>query len=184
MKVLLKEDVDNLGSVGDEVSVRDGYGRNFLVPRGKAVFATPKNRKAFGHQKAIVQRKVKKLKLEAETLAEQIRKVPLTVVKKVGEQGKLFGAVTSQDIYQMLKEKGIEVDRRKILLQDPIKTPGDHKVAIKLHGEVTVSVVVSVVKEEAPAEAPSQEGKNTEATADAQQPQEGKKRKKKEAPAS
>jgi len=105
MKVLLKEDVIKLGSCGDEVEVKDGYGRNFLIPTGKAIMATPKNLKQFKHQKSIVQSKSKKLKGEAQTVAEAIAKATLTVTKKVGDQGKLFGAVTSQELADLMDAK-------------------------------------------------------------------------------
>ena len=148
MKLLLKEDVENLGNCGDEVEVRDGYGRNFLIPQGKALHATPKNVKQFAHQKSIVQRKTKKLKGEADAFAEEIAKVQCTVKKKIGEQGKLFGSVTVQNIHDLLHENGIEIDRRKIMMGDPIKTLGDFKIPVKLHPEVTAEINLSVVAEE------------------------------------
>ena len=110
MKVLLKEDVFKLGSVGDEVEVKDGYGRNFLIPTGKALLATPKNLKQFRHQKSIVDHKVKKFKGVAQTVADQLAKLSLSVKKKVGEQGKLFGAVTSQEIADLVAANGVEID--------------------------------------------------------------------------
>jgi len=148
MKVLLKEDVPKLGSVGDEVEVKDGYGRNFLIPTGKALLATPKSLKQFRHQKSIVEHKVKKFKGIAQGVADQMAKLSLSVKKKVGEQGKLFGAVTSQEIAELVSAQGIEIDRRKIQLQEPIKSLGEFKVPVKLHPEVTAELTLTVTGEE------------------------------------
>ncbi len=147
MRILLTEDIEKLGTVGDEVTVKDGYGRNFLIPQGKAILATPKNLKQFNHQKSIVQRKLKKLQGDAQTIADQIGSIALSVKKKVGDQGKLFGSVTSQEIGDLLKGKGIEIDRRKIQLSEPIKTLGDFKVPIKLHPEVIAEINLNVAAE-------------------------------------
>ena len=148
MRILLMEDMDKLGTCGDEVVVKDGYARNFLIPQGKAIHATPNNVKQFNHQKNIVQRRLKKLQGEAQTVADQIAAISLTVTKKVGDQGKLFGSVTSQEIAGMLKDKGVGVDRRKINLGDPIKALGDFKIEVKLHPQVTAEIKLSVVAEE------------------------------------
>jgi large subunit ribosomal protein L9 len=150
MKLLLKEDVEGLGFCGDEVSVRDGYGRNYLVPQGKAILATPKNLKQFNHQKMIVAGKVKKIVNSATALAEQIAKVTCTIKKKVGEQGKLFGSVTNQEIAEFLRKNGIEVDKRKIHPAEPIRTLGDFVVPLKLHTEVIAEIKVSVVPDKVP----------------------------------
>jgi large subunit ribosomal protein L9 len=152
MKVLLKEDIPKLGSVGDEVEVKDGYGRNFLIPTGKALVATPKNLKQFRHQKSIVDHKVRKLKGEAETVSEKLAKLSLSVTKKVGEQGKLFGSVTSQEIAELISAKGVDIDRRKIQLSEPIKSLGEFKVPVKLHPEIIAEVSLTVSGDE-PAEA-------------------------------
>ncbi len=148
MKVLLKEDVIKLGSVGDEVEVKDGYGRNFLIPTGKALLATPKNLKQFRHQKSLVDHKVKKFKGVAQALADQLAKLSLSVKKKVGEQGKLFGSVTTQEIGDLVAANGVEIDRRKIQLSEPIKALGEFKVPIKLHPEVTAEITLTVTAEE------------------------------------
>ena len=150
MKLLLKEDVEGLGFCGDEVSVRDGYGRNFLVPQGKAILATPKNLKQFNHQKMIVQGKVKKIINSASALAEEIGKVTCTIKKKVGEQGKLYGSVTTQEIAEVLRKNGIEIDKRKIHPAEPIRSLGDFQIPIKLHTEVTAEIKVSVVPDKEP----------------------------------
>ena len=153
MKVLLKEDVPKLGSVGDEVTVKDGYGRNFLIPTGKALLATPKNLKQFRHQKSIVDHKVKKFRGVAQDLADQITKLSLSVKKKVGEQGKLFGAVTSQEIAELVSAQGVEIDRRKIQLGEPIKSLGEFKIPVKLHPQVIAEITLTVSGEE-PVETP------------------------------
>ena len=144
MKLLLKEDVDGLGFCGDEVEVKDGYGRNFLIPKGKALLATPNNLKAFNHQKRIVQAKVKKVTSIAQGIADEISKATLQTKKKMGEGGKMFGSVTAQEISDLLKAKGIEVDRRKIQIQEPIKKAGEFTVPVKLHPEVTGQIKLIV----------------------------------------
>jgi large subunit ribosomal protein L9 len=166
MKVLLKEDVIKLGSVGDEVEVKDGYGRNFLIPTGKALLATPKNVKQFRHQKSIVDHKVRKLRGAAETVADKLAKLSLSVTKKVGEQGKLFGSVTSQEIADLISARGVEIDRRKIQLGEPIKSLGEFKIPIKLHPEITAEVQLTVSAEKTAEEAESQESA-AEVTAEA-----------------
>lgn len=150
MKLLLKDDVEGLGFCGDEVTVRDGYGRNYLVPQGKAILATPKNLKQFNHQKMIVQGKVKKVVNAATAVAEEISKVTCTIKKKVGEQGKLYGSVTNQEIAEFLRKNGIEVDKRKIHPVEPIRTLGDFVVPLKLHTDVTAEIKVSVVPDKEP----------------------------------
>lgn len=162
MKLLLKEDVDGLGFCGDEVSVRDGYGRNYLVPQGKAILATPKNLKQFNHQKMIVQGKVKKIVNAATAVAEKISKVTCTIKKKVGEQGKLFGSVTNQEIAEFLRKSGIEVDKRKIHPAEPIRTLGDFVVPLKLHTDVTAEIKVSVIADKEPAKEVAAEAKAPE----------------------
>ncbi len=168
MKLLLKENVDGLGFCGDEVTVKDGYGRNYLIPQGKALLATPKNLKQFNHQKKIVQGKLKKIVGAANELAERIGKETCVIKKKVGEQGKLYGSVTTQEIADSLRGKGIEVDRRKITPAEPIKALGEYQVPVKLHPEVTARIQVSVVadKQAEPEPAPAETDETAE-TADA-----------------
>ena len=149
MKLLLKEDVDGLGFCGDEVEVKDGYGRNFLIPKGKALLATPNNLKAFNHQKRIVQAKVKKVVGAAEGIEDEINKVSIETRKKMGEGGKMFGSVTAQEVSDLLKAKGIEVDRRKIQMQEPIKKAGEFSIPVKLHPEVTAQIKLTVEGESA-----------------------------------
>ena len=148
MKLLLKEDVHGLGNCGDEVEVKTGYGKNFLIPNGHAIAATPKNLKQFNHQKTIVQGRLKKIKISAEAQALEIGKALCVFKKKTGDNGKVFGAVTTQDISESLRSHGVELDRRKLQLKEPIKSLGDFEVPVKLHPEVTVVVKVTVVQEE------------------------------------
>jgi large subunit ribosomal protein L9 len=154
MKLLLKEDVHGLGSCGDEVEVKNGYGKNFLIPNGHAIAATPKNLKQFNHQKSIVQGRLKKIKISAEAQALEIGKAICTFKKKTGDNGKVFGAVTTQEISESLRSYGIELDRRKLQLKEPIKSLGEFEVPVKLHPEVNVVVKVVVVKEEVESKVP------------------------------
>ena len=148
MKLLLKEDVPGLGGCGDEVEVKDGYGKNFLIPKGHAILATPKNLKRFNHQKSIIQARVKKEKFNASAQAQEIEKVTCTFKKKAGENGKLFGTVTTQEISENLRNYGIELDRRKLQLKEPIKSLGEFEVLAKLHPEITATIKITVAQEE------------------------------------
>ena len=147
MQVILLENVPSLGKAGDQVKVSDGYGRNYLIPQKKAVLATEKSLKVIEHQKRQVQQRMEKAKKDAEKMAQQIEKLSCTFAKTVGESGKLFGSVTSMDIESYLKENGMEVDRKKISLEEPIKNLGMFTVPIKLHPEVTAHLKVWVVQE-------------------------------------
>ena len=144
MKLLLKEDVDGLGFCGDEVEVKDGYGRNFLIPKGKALLATPNNLKAFNHQKRIVQSKVKKVIGVSQGVADEISKAPIKIKKKIGDGGKMFGSVTAQEISDLLKTKGVDLDRRKIQIQEPIKKAGEYSIPVKLHPKVIAEIKLVV----------------------------------------
>ena len=147
MKVILLENVPSLGKAGDLVKVSDGYGRNYLIPQKKAMIATEKSVKVVEHQKRLVQQRMDKAKKDAEKLGRQIESLSCTFAKTVGESGKLFGSVTSMDVENYLKENGIEVDRKKIALEEPIKNLGMFTVPIKLHPEVTTHLKVWVVQE-------------------------------------
>jgi large subunit ribosomal protein L9 len=144
MEVILKEDVANLGHRGDVVKVAEGYGRNFLLPRKLALQATPSNKAVIEQMKASAVRRSASEKVTAETLAAQLEPLVLTFTRKSGENGHLFGSVTSADIGHELEAKGFEVDRRKIQLVEPLKAVGETSVAIKLHREVTAHVKVVV----------------------------------------
>jgi large subunit ribosomal protein L9 len=147
MQVILLEDIPSLGKIGDMVKVSDGYGRNYLIPKKKAVFATEKNLKALQHERALVQHRLGKVKKDAVKMVQEIEKLSCTFAKNVGESGKLFGSVTSMEIEAFLKENGLDVDRKKILLEEPIKNVGMFTVAIKLQPEVTAHLKVWVVQE-------------------------------------
>jgi len=147
MEVILKEDVDKLGSRGDVVKVAEGYGRNYLLPRKLAIEATTANRAVIEQMKAAAVRRVAREKGDAESLAKQFAGVELSFTRKTGEHDQLFGSVTSSDIARELEGKGINIDRRKIQLHEPLKTVGNHQVSIKLHKEVSVPVTVKIHKE-------------------------------------
>jgi large subunit ribosomal protein L9 len=147
MQVILLEDIPSLGKIGDMVKVSDGYGRNYLIPKKKAVFATEKNLKTLQHEKVLVQQRLGKMKKDAGKMAQEIEKLSCTFAKNVGESGKLFGSVTSMEIEAFLKENGMDVDRKKIILEEPIKNLGMYTVAIKLQPEVTAYLKVWVVQE-------------------------------------
>lgn len=148
MQVILREDIDNLGKIGDLVKVADGYARNFLVPKKKAIEATPKNVHAMDHAKKMVSDRLRRLKKEAAADADRIKALAITIKAKAGEEGKLFGSVTSMDIAEAMKAQGVVVDKRKIVLDEPIKRLGDHTITVKLHADVTADFKLSVVAEE------------------------------------
>ena len=145
MEVILKEDVAKLGARGEVVTVAEGYGRNYLLPKKLAVKATAANKAVIEQMKASSVRKEAKDKADAELLGKQFEGVSLLFTRKAGENDALFGSVTSADIAAELAAKGVEVDRRKIALNEPLKSLGDHTVTIKLHREVTAHVKVKVV---------------------------------------
>jgi large subunit ribosomal protein L9 len=147
MELLLKEDVENLGVRGDLVQVRPGYGRNYLLPRGLAIQATPGNKKQIEMQRAALLKKEATERGTAEQQADLLKDLTLEFARKVGEHGILYGSVTSMDIAEAIAEKGFEIDRRRVLLKDPIKEPGEYEVPVKLHREVTTNIKV-VVKSE------------------------------------
>lgn len=158
MEVILKEDVLKLGHRGDVVKVADGYGRNYLLPEKLAIEATAANKAVIEQMKASAVRKSAKEKTEAELLATQLNVVELVFERKVGEGDHLFGSVTSSDIAHELAAKGFTVDRRKIALDDPLKSIGEYHVPVKLHREVTSHVKVTVKGDrEEVAEAPAAE---------------------------
>jgi large subunit ribosomal protein L9 len=148
MQVILREDVDNLGKIGDLVKVKDGYARNFLVPSKKAIEATPKNLKAMEHAKKMVSDRIRTLKKSASADADRIKSLAITIKAKVGEEGKLFGSVTSMDIAEAMQAQGVTIDKRKITLEEPIKRIGDYTVPVKLHTDVVADLKVSVVAAE------------------------------------
>jgi large subunit ribosomal protein L9 len=147
MKVILREDVENLGKGGEVVDVKPGYGRNFLLPRGLAVPANTKNVREVEHQKQIASAKAAKLKASAEAVAKRLSDTPVVLRRKVGEQDKLYGSVTALDVAEALAARGLQLDRRSIDLAEPIKTVGEFEVPVKLHREVVGKAKVKVEAE-------------------------------------
>ncbi len=150
MEVVLKEDIENLGHMGDVVKVKDGYARNYLLPRGLVVLADKKSLKALEHEQRMIAQRRERLNKEAQGMSAQLAKVSLEFAVKVGEEGRLFGSVTNMDIEKALKEQGVDVERRRILLEAPIKSVGEYDVLIRLRPEVTPSIKVKVVSEDEP----------------------------------
>jgi large subunit ribosomal protein L9 len=148
MKVILKEDVKNLGLMGEIVNVKDGYARNYLIPKGLAVEANPRNIRQLEHHKRIIELKVKKLKNTAQSLAEKLSQKPVVIKVKAGEEDKLFGSVTSIDIEKALKDMGFDIDKKRIQLSEPIKRLGEYNVKVKIHPEITADINLHVVKED------------------------------------
>ena len=147
MKVILREDVQGLGRSGELVEVREGYGRNFLLPRKLAVLANEKNVNQLEHDKKVIATRQAKLKAAAGDVAALLAKTQLKMARKVGEQDKLFGSVTAMDIADALVAKGLKVDRRQINLAEPLKSLGAFEVEVKLHQEVVGKVKVEIVAE-------------------------------------
>ncbi|MFH1624983.1 MAG: 50S ribosomal protein L9 [Pseudomonadota bacterium] len=146
MKVILLEEIPSIGKMGDVIRVADGYGRNYLIPQKKAVEATARNLKEWERRKDLVKDKLGRAKKDAERFAKKIEGLSCTIAKQAGEEGKLFGSVTSMDIEESLREKGVEIDRKKIILEELIKQLGVYTVPIKLHPEVVANLKVWVVK--------------------------------------
>jgi large subunit ribosomal protein L9 len=144
MKLILKEDVEHLGRMGDLVDVADGYARNFLLPRQKGVFASTRNVTAFEHQKRLIAIQMKKERTTAEGVAAQVSGAVVRIAVQVGEQEKLFGSVTPRDIAEALAAQGIAVDRKQILLEKPIKELGTSSVSVKIHHDLIAQVKVEV----------------------------------------
>jgi len=149
MQVILKEDVHNLGKAGELVKVKPGYGRNFLIPQGKAVAATASNVKQIEHQKKLIAAKQVQLSKDAQAIADRLAAIEVQIERQAGEEDKLFGSVTSRDIAEALKDKGVTVDHRKVVLAEPIKTIGYHTIEIKLGSQVTGKIKVVVVPKQA-----------------------------------
>ena len=146
MKVILRADVDNLGRLGDIVAVRPGYGRNYLLPQGLASMATPGNLKVFEQERRKLQAMNDAVKAEAAALAAKIEAAKVVIEVRVGDGDKLYGSVTSSQIGAILEEQGVEVDRRKIQLEDGIRSLGEYVIDVKLHPEVVAKLTVNVVK--------------------------------------
>jgi large subunit ribosomal protein L9 len=147
MEVILRQHVDNLGERGQIVKVADGFARNYLLPRKLALPATEGNKRHVERERKIMETREAEEKGQAEAVASRLASVDISIARRVGETDQLYGSVTASDIADYLKAKGFEIDRRRLVLPDPIKTIGEHKVPLKLHRNVTVPLVVKVVKE-------------------------------------
>ena len=145
MKIILKQDVDSLGMVGQTFEVKEGFARNYLIPKGMALEATKQNIRLMESQKKNIDEKRLKAKDEAERAKQSLSELVVTIAQKVGEEDKLYGSVTSMDIADQLEKKGVALDRKRIKLDRPIKTLGEFMVPVKLHPEVTATIKVVVV---------------------------------------
>jgi len=148
MKVILRQDLDELGMEGDTLNVAKGYARNYLIPKGLALEANNQNIKLIEMQRKKIDARKIRAKESAEKVRQEIQALEITVFQRVGEEEKLYGSVTSMDIATKMEEKGVSIDRRKIVLDKPIKSLGEYKIPIKLHPEVTGSIKVVVAPEE------------------------------------
>jgi len=148
MKVILKEDVKSLGRAGEIVNVSDGYARNYLIPKGLALVADEKNIKAFEAEKKKITEKIEKERQEALLFAERLRTLSITIKAKAGKDGKLFGSITTMDIAEALRKEGIELDRKRIQLPEPIKRTGEYKISVKLLHDITSEFTVRIIDED------------------------------------
>jgi large subunit ribosomal protein L9 len=144
VQLILREDVHNLGDAGDLVSVKPGYARNFLIPEGKASMATAARVQELEHQKRVISDRLARDVSELEALKSRLESTPLSFTAQAGEEGKLFGSVTAAQLAEQLASKGIEIDRRKIALNEPIKSLGEHEVGVRLRRELVATVKVTV----------------------------------------
>ncbi len=149
MEIILNETISSLGSAGDIVNVADGYARNYLLPKGKAIIAEKKNVALMERRRAAILARAAKQREEYKALANQLESLDITIPVRVGEDDKLYGSVTSMDIAKVVAEKGYEIDRKKIQLPEAIKATGEYDVPVKLAPEVTATLKVKVVPEEA-----------------------------------
>lgn len=145
MKIILKENVESLGKAGDTLKVADGYARNFLIPRGLAIEASSKTMMSLEQEKKQILLKVEREKKKAELLFESMKDVSCTIARRIGEQEKLFGSVTTKDIEKSLMEQGIEIDRKMIILEEPIKSLGEFLVKIRLQPGMYADIKVIVI---------------------------------------
>ncbi len=167
MEVILQEDVAHLGHIGEIVKVRDGYARNYLFPRGMAVLADKRNVRELDHQKRVVEEKRQRVAATAQEVAKKMSAVSLQFSSRAGDGGKLFGSITNQDIEKQLKEVGFDVDRRRIRLDEPIKSVGNHKVTVTLAAGVPCEIIVKVIAIESPKHDSEAEATNVGETGDA-----------------
>ncbi len=146
MKLILRADIENLGRLGDLVEVKGGYGRNYLVPQGLAMTATAANLRSFELERKKLQQKMDVLRSQAQSLADKINGLVVRLEVRVGEGDKMYGSVTAANIADAMLEQGVEIDRRKLVLENPIRTLGEFEVKVKLHQDVDSSINVQVVK--------------------------------------
>jgi large subunit ribosomal protein L9 len=147
MEIILQEDVANLGVIGEVVKVRDGYGRNYLIPRGLAIEANSRNLRVLEHQKRLTAAKKEKDRQSAQGMSDRIAALSLTIQARAGEEDRLFGSVTNIDIEKALTAQGVMIDRRKIMLAEPIKQLGTYTVPVHLSSDVRGNITVNVVRE-------------------------------------
>ncbi len=147
MKIFLKEDVKSLGKMGDIVNVAEGYARNYLIPKKLAVEANVKNVKEFEHQKKMIKEKTEKTRMSSQALADKLSTVTVKISAKAGEEGKLFGSVTTMDIAEALNAQGFEVDKKKIHMEEPIKRLGSYTAEVKVHSDISAKITVEVTAE-------------------------------------
>lgn len=147
MKVILKEDIPNLGKAGQIIKVKNGYARNFLLPKGLALLADEKNMKLLEYQKKKIEEEAKKKRQDAESIAQRLSEIQLNIKAKAGEDQKLFGSVTSKDIAEALEKEGIMIDKKQINILEPIKRVGEYEVDIKLPANVVAKVKVNIIPE-------------------------------------
>ena len=148
MKVILYQDIQDVGKAGEIIEVSEGYFRNYLFPRGLAAVADERRRAELEHRKKEIERKMARLRRDAMSLKERIESLSITITRQAGEEDKLYGSVTSRDIAQALTAQGVDIDHRMVLLEKPIKALGSFEVPIKLHGDIKAMAKVWVVKEE------------------------------------
>jgi large subunit ribosomal protein L9 len=148
IQVILQQDLKNVGKSGELVKVKPGYARNYLIPRRLAVPATVSNIARVEHEQRVTAARVAKLRAEAGTIAQKLGAVTVTIARKVGEEGKIFGSVTAKDIAEALSAKGVAVDKKKMVIPEPIRATGTFDIGVKLAGEIEATVKVEVVAEE------------------------------------
>ncbi len=147
MEVILRTDIPKLGKAGDVVRVKDGYARNYLIPKGFAIPANQKNLKALERERQIILAKAERLRKKAQSLAERLKEITLTVYRKTIEEERIYGSVSAMDIVNLLKEQGIEIDKNQVLLEEPIKTLGTFEVPIKVAPDLVVNIKLEVLEE-------------------------------------
>ncbi len=146
MRIILREEVPNLGKGGDVVTVRDGYGRNYLLPQGLALLATERNVKQIEHQKKVIAARNAKLAKDAQSVADRLGGLDVRITRQAGEGGKLFGSVSTRDIEEAVRALGVTIDRKKVVIEHPIKTTGEHTVEVKLGQGVTGKLKLTITE--------------------------------------